>query len=61
MIAADKGYLSLVELLLDRGANVNLRDKDGKTALLIAREAGRKGNRASKAIEDLLKAHGAQE
>ena len=36
MLASDKGNLEAVKLLLDKGAEVNAKNKDGKTALLVA-------------------------
>lgn len=35
-LAADRGHLDIVRLLLSRGADVNLKDQDGDTALEIA-------------------------
>ena len=36
MLACDKGRLRIVELLLERGANIEDQDGDGHTALMIA-------------------------
>ncbi len=38
--AAENGHAEIVRLLLDRGADINRRDFEGKTALDRAREAG---------------------
>jgi hypothetical protein len=35
--ASDQGYLEIVQLFLIRGANPNIKDKDGDSALDIAR------------------------
>jgi uncharacterized protein len=40
MRAADAGYPDNVRLLLDHGADANLRNRQGNTALALAREAG---------------------
>lgn len=53
MKASEKGELDMVRLLLKRGAHVNTRDDDGKTALSLAYR--------HKAVIELLKAHGAKE
>lgn len=39
MIAAEKGSIELVQLLLDANANIQMRDRQGKTALFYAVEA----------------------
>ncbi len=39
MIAAEKGSIELVQVLLEANADVRLRDKYGKTALFYAIEA----------------------
>ena len=36
MWAAEKGNIWLIKILLEAGADVNLQDKDGNTALIIA-------------------------
>jgi len=36
MLASEKGNSAAVRLLIDNGANVNLRNKYGQTALIIA-------------------------
>ncbi len=38
--AAWKGYLAIAKRLLEGGADVTLRDEDGKTAIDDAREQG---------------------
>ncbi len=40
MLAVSHGRLDMVKLLLDCGANVNLQDDDGSTALMVAAEHG---------------------
>jgi hypothetical protein len=40
MIASSKGHTTLVELLLDRGANINVQNAKGDTALMCACQAG---------------------
>jgi len=40
MLAASHGRLDMVRLLLEAGANVNVRDEDGSTALMCAAEHG---------------------
>ena len=37
---AEKGYKEIAILLLERGANINLRNKKGTTALMIAAKNG---------------------
>ncbi|XP_078526875.1 ankyrin repeat domain-containing protein 35 isoform X2 [Lissotriton helveticus] len=54
MIAAQKNHPTICSLLLERGALVNIIDKEKKTALILASE---KGN--IQAVETLL-AHGAE-
>ncbi len=51
--AAARGDIALLELLLDRGANINIINEQGKTALMCAAEAQR-----TEAVKFLL-AHGA--
>lgn len=36
MVASDWGHFEIVKYLVENGANVNLKDKDGKTALDFA-------------------------
>ena len=55
MVAADMGNLEAVKLLLEKGADINIRDNGGKTALMFASEKGRSE------IIKLLKTHGAKE
>jgi ankyrin repeat protein len=40
MLAAANGHTETVKLLLDRGAAIDVRDNEGKTALVWAREKG---------------------
>ena len=51
MYAAEKGHIEIVKLLLDHGADINAKDKDGKTALDLARE-----NNKEKIVEYLKQA-----
>lgn len=37
---AEKGYKEIAILLLERGANINLRNKKGTTALMVAAQKG---------------------
>jgi ankyrin repeat protein len=55
MLAASNGMINNVRALIMAGADVNARDKKGKTALALAIEAG------ESAVVRLLKAHGAVE
>jgi len=55
MLAAFRGDTAAVINLLDAGADVNARDKDGRTALIFAKEA------TEPAVVRLLTAHGAIE
>ena len=55
MIAAINGDTETVEMLIDRGADVNGKDKDGRTALMIAEEFG------ETEIVNLLREKGGQE
>jgi ankyrin repeat protein len=41
-VAAKNGHLSMVKLLLERSANVNIQDESGNTALHYAASAGKK-------------------
>jgi len=54
MGASNAGDKEVVQLLLAKGAEVNARKKDGKTALILAVEDDHKD------IVDLLRAHGAK-
>jgi len=40
MLAVSHGRLDLVQLLLEAGADVNVQDEDGSTALMCASEHG---------------------
>lgn len=40
MLAASHGRLDTVKLLLEAGAEINLQDEDGSTALMCASEHG---------------------
>lgn len=40
MLAVSHGRLEMVELLLESGADVNMKDDDGSTALMCATEHG---------------------
>ena len=50
-----EGHLDIAKLLLDKGADVNAKSKDGDTALMAASEKGH-----TKIVE-LLKARGSKE
>ena len=41
MMASYSGHLAIVKLLLERGADATIRDKDGWTALDYARQKGK--------------------
>jgi ankyrin repeat protein len=41
MLACGNGHLRIVELLLERGADIEDQDGDGQTALIIACKKGR--------------------
>ncbi len=53
MLAADEGHVNNVRVLILAGADINARDKSGKTALEYAQENGHR------VIVRLLKQHGA--
>ena len=53
MFAADSGKKDVVELLIDKGADINAQDFMGNTALCLVTEKGHKE------IEELLKEKGA--
>ena len=53
--AAYAGNLAEVKRLIEKGKNVNARDKEGKTPLSLAVEKGHKE------IANLLRKHGAKE
>jgi GNAT superfamily N-acetyltransferase len=53
--AAETGHLGIASVLLENGADPNLPDSAGKTALTIAQERG------DTAMADLLRRHGATE
>lgn len=55
MRAAARGEYRLAELLLARGAEIDARDKHGRTALQLADQFGHRK------LADLLKSHGAAE
>jgi ankyrin repeat protein len=38
MLAAENGYTRVVSLLIDKGADMNAKDNEGRTALMRARE-----------------------
>ncbi len=54
MHAAQSGHVEVVKLLLEKGAQVNARDRGGKTALSHAE------GEDIEEIEKVLKAHGAK-
>lgn len=41
MLAVSHGNLDMVDLLMDAGAEINIQDEDGSTALMCAAEHGR--------------------
>jgi serine/threonine-protein phosphatase 6 regulatory ankyrin repeat subunit B len=53
--ASECGYKSIIEKLIDKGADINAKDGDGKTAMQKAIEYGHND------IVDFLKAKGAKE
>jgi ankyrin repeat protein len=40
MMAAEEGHLEVAALLIEKGADVNSKDNDGRTALMMAAEEG---------------------
>lgn len=40
MLAVSHGRLDMVQMLLEAGADINIRDEDGSTALMCASEHG---------------------
>jgi len=40
MKASRRGYVAVVELLLDAGADTDIQDKKGRTALMFAADRG---------------------
>ena len=42
MRASSRGYAEIVSMLVEAGANINMKDKYGKTALDYASERGHK-------------------
>ena len=55
MFASQNGHTKTVKMLLEAKADVNVANKDGDTALSIARQQG------NKEIVQLLKSAGAKE
>ena len=53
MIAASKSNKEMIELLIEHGADVNVADEHGKTALIVAAE------NSNKEMLELLIKHGA--
>lgn len=41
MLAVSHGNIDMVQMLLDAGADINIQDEDGSTALMCAAEHGR--------------------
>ena len=54
MWASQGGHIDIVKLLIESGANMNIKDKYGETALIIAYKHDRQK------IVDLLKNYGAK-
>ena len=54
MCAAGQGHERVVELLMQHGAEVNLQDSDGGTALMVAASTGHER------VVELLIRHGAE-
>jgi ankyrin repeat protein len=55
MLAADYGKTGVVKVLMDRGADINAKDRNGRTALMAAQDNGHQD------IVNLLKEAGAKE
>jgi ankyrin repeat protein len=55
MMAAREGHLSMVLLLMEHGADLDVRNEDGATALKLARERGKRE------VADMLARAGAKE
>jgi ankyrin repeat protein len=53
MLAAQKGQAEMVRLLLEKGAMIDVKNREGKSALDIALQGGHRE------ISELLKARGA--
>jgi ankyrin repeat protein len=54
MCAASTGQIEVIQLLLEKGAKIQAKDKDGKTALKLAQSAGMSD------VAKLLQEHGAR-
>jgi len=55
MFAVDRGHLEIVKLLLSKGADVNARTEDGRTALSLV------GKTKCSEIRTLLLKHGTKD
>ena len=42
MLASQEGYVEIVQLLIENGTNLNVKNNDGKTAMNIAKTNKRK-------------------
>lgn len=61
MIAANQRNRTLVEMLIERHADVNMKDREGDTALTLARRRlADHGDKKFQVIADILIAHGAK-
>ena len=55
ILAARENNLEIVQILLEGGADINIRDEDGHSVLMIAKEEGHSE------IAEFLEQHGANE
>ena len=60
-IASSQGHLSIVEYLINHGADVNKADNDGCTPIMVAKKVWWIRDYASNDIIRMLREHGARE